>query len=223
MGKTQEAARKPVSRTTPAAPARRPAAHSNSERQEQLKRQIDEADSGRLGSSYQTAAWSGRRQVGAATLEGNVGSHGAKDALGGAKGKGTARTRAVANTASGRAGANARITVGSADNNARLGVEAGLGLEARSGTSDVDRDGVPERSFNLKIGPFSIGWTTEQLFSVITEQRYHQLRRQAEAEVVERYGRVGDGGAAGTFYHRRLKQLVDAEVAKVRSAGKKKG
>ena len=183
---------------------------------------MDAVDAGRRGSGYQTRSWSASRQVGAAEFEANVGSSGAKDGLGAAKGKGLGRTRAVGQTASGRAGANARITVGTPDNNARLGFEAGLGLEARSGTTDVDRDGVPERSFNLKVGPFSIGWTTEQLFSVISEQRYHALRRQAEGEVVVRFGRVGDGGAAGAYYHKRLKQLVDAEVARVRAARDKK-
>lgn len=198
----------------------RSAPRSNSDRQDWLKREMDAVNAGDRGSGYGTASWSGRREQGPVQLEANVGSYGAKDALSGAKAKGLSRTRSAGATASGRAGANARITVGTPDNNARFGFEAGLGLGARASTSDVDKDGVPERSFDLKIGPFQIGWTTEQLFSVITEARYHQLRRKAEAEVRERFGGVGDGGAAGAFYHRRLKELVDAEVKRVRAGEK---
>jgi hypothetical protein len=150
---------------------------------------MDAADSGRPGRGYPTAAWSGRRPFGAATHAANVGGYGATDARGGAKGKGTARTCSVAITASGHARANARITVGSADNNARV-------------------DGSD--------GP-------EQLFPAITAPRCHPLRRQAAAGVVGGYRRVGDGGATGTFDHRGLKPLVDAEVAKVRDVGTTQG
>lgn len=206
--------------SAPASGARR--GRSNADMQERLRATSSgpsvEASGSRGSGSVGGTAWSGSAQRGPVSVEGSVGAVGASGTLSNARDR-RGRQHASVGASVGGSVATGQVRVGSEDNNARLGFDIGFGFSASSTVGDADKDGVPERSIDLSIGPFTIGWTTEDILSVMSADRYHQLRKQAEAEVRAKFGRVGDGGEAGRMLRTRLKQLVDAEVK--RSGGKK--
>jgi hypothetical protein len=174
-----------------------------------------EASAEKGGGSIGGSAWRGSASRGPVSVEGTVGQVGASGTLSNARDRRGGQHPSAGLSVGGSVAAG-QMRVGTPDNNARLGVDLGFGFSAGSTVSDVDRDGVPERNIDLSIGPFTIGWTTEDILSVMSAARYSQLQRQAEAEVKAQMGTFVNGDKAGGAVRARLKQLVDAEVRRAR-------
>ena len=187
---------------------------SNGAAQERLRTQGIGLSSGHSGPGMTGPVgqmWRWEFERGPVKLESNVGRAHLEGALGNQRDP-RGRQHPSVGLSMGGAIVDGQITVGSEENNARLGASVGWGFGASSTITDVDNDGVPERNIDISIGPFSIGWTTEDLMSVITPERYMYLRHQAETEVQAKLGTIVDGDVAARMVRDRLKVLIDEAV-----------
>lgn len=154
----------------------------------------------------------GQYKTGFATFDGTVGQLGIEGELGNYKDQfgeehPSIGLNAEANLLKGS------VSAGTPDNNARFGLGLGMSFGFGSTITDIDNDGIPERNIDINVGPFSLGWTTEEICRVISKDRYLELKKQAEREVYEEIGLFGDG--ASEKLQKRLDQLVQEQIQRV--------
>ena len=154
----------------------------------------------------------GQYETGFATFDGTVGQVGIEGELGNYRDQFGREHPSIGLNA----GVNllkGSVSAGTPDNNARFGLGLGMSFGFGSTITDVDHDGFPERNIDINVGPFSLGWTTEDICRVISKDRYLELRKQAEREVYEEIGFFGRG--ASEKLQERLDQLVQEQIQKV--------
>ena len=154
----------------------------------------------------------GQYKTGFATFDGTVGQAGVEGELGNYKDQFGKEHPSIGFNA-GASLLEGAVTAGTPDNNARFGLGLGMSFGFGSTITDVDNDGLPERNIDINLGPFSIGWTTEEICSVISKDRYLELKKQAEREVYEEIGFFGSG--ASEKLQERLDHLVREQIQKV--------
>ena len=149
---------------------------------------------------------------GLVSLEGTVAEAGIEGALGNYKDQ-LGREHPSIGFNAGASLLHGGITAGTPDNNARFGAGLSFALGFGSTITDIDNDGIPERNIDISLGPFNLGWTNEDIFSVISKDRYLELKKQAEQEVYAEVGLFGSG--APSKVQKRLDELVRQQIQKV--------
>ena len=154
----------------------------------------------------------GQYKTGFATFDGTIGQVGLEGELGNYKDQ-LGREHPSIGVNAGVNLLEGSVSAGTPDNNARFGLGLGMSFGFGSTITDIDNDGIPERNIDINVGPFSLGWTTEDICSVISKDRYLELKKQAEREVYEEIGIFGNG--ASEKLQERLEELVVEQIQKV--------
>ena len=188
---------------------------SNSEAQESIKSNAFKLNYGKNSPGMSgpiVQGMHGQYQTGFATFDGTVGQVGIEGELGNYRDQ-LGREHPSVGLNAGVNLLKGSVSAGTPDNNARFGLGLGMSFGFGSTITDVDHDGIPERNIDINVGPFSLGWTTEDICSVISKDRYLELKKQAEREVYEEIGFFGHD--ASEKLQERLDQLVQEQIQKV--------